>query len=646
MTGAPFTGVSAGGGEAISMTPLTIDPQVMQQQAVLESGGVHLLSQLDEEMHTKLLDYLCGRLSAGDIVRNRKIRRYARIDRTISTWQKLNPEDSEREKIEDATGKQMALPFNLPILASHLDDMVSYFAEALAPISNPFFSASGEGQVPELLKKFNRDAAARDYFGELQLTLRSLLKYNIGGLEVDWVDGTRYGGDSGNRWTHLDMYNTMWDPSIRDPKHVACKGEWAATVTLENRLTLVQKSLAGEWYGLEEYLKGGYEDQSRGKWYKEAASQAALGEEGSDSRTSNAKNSANMNWDSWGIGLASDMGPEINGFEIVNMYCWLVPAQFGLLTDAERLDLEKAGKHPDAYLELWKFKVLGDRRVVDAEPVIPRDEATNGEKVEIPIYLSFLKQDQLKEAQRSFMELMRGFQRFGSNMFNIYIAGMRKNVWGVKGIDPTMFDTSKLRSGEPVGLLESKQPGRDVRTGMMTLESSAGVENAMNAVAQTMDMKNQMFPSQALPSQIAGIDRAVKNQVTTVVQGATRSLRTMLRTLDTTLMLPSRMGGFRNLKRLDPTGIDQMSDEQVAKMLGSGIESMESERVLEILWQLLYAIIQNQESMTLFNVPAILTYMSRVGNMSVDLGQFAREPAQPATPPEGAMPAQQPPPQA
>ena len=639
MTGAPFTGVSAGGGESLSMPPLQIEKKVMQKAGVLASGQPHLLSQLSGEMHTKLLSYLTGRLSAGDIVRNRKIRRYAKIDRTISTWQKLDPEDSEREKIEDATGKQMALPFNLPILASHLDDMVSYFAEAIAPISNPFFSASGEGQVPELLKKFNRDAAARDYFGELQLTLRSLLKYNIGGLGLEWVDNSKNGGDSGNYWPHLDMYNTMWDPSIRDPKLVASKGEWAATVSLENRLTLVKKSLAGEWYGLEDLLQGGFEDQSRGKWYKEAAVTAAMGEEGADSRTTSAKNSQTVNWDSWGIGLSSDMGPEINGFEVVNMFCWVVPAQFGLLTDVERLELEGQNIDPEAYLELWRFKILGDTKVIDAEPVIPREEAIEGERVEIPIYLSFLKQDQLKEAQRSFMELMKGFQRFGSNMFNIYIAGMRKNVWGVKGIDPTMFDTSKLRQGEPVGLLESKQPGRDVRTGMMTLDSGAGVENAMNAVAQTMDMKNQMFPSQALPSQVAGIDRAVKNQVTTVVHGATRSLRTMLRTIDTTLMLPTRMGGFRNLRRHDNAGIEDMTDEEVAKMLGSGIESMEAERVLDILWQLLYAIIQNQEAMTLFNVPAILTYMSRVGNMSVDLGQFARQPAQPPTPPEGAMPA-------
>jgi hypothetical protein len=147
-----------------------------------------------------------------------------------------------------------------------------------------------------------------------------------------------------------------------------------------------------------------------------------------------------------------------------------------------------------------------------------------------------------------------------------------------------------------------------------------------------------------MPAAVAGIDRAVKSQVNTVVQGATRSMRTLLRTLDSSLMLPTRMGGYRNLKRNDPVGIEELTDEDVAKLMGSGIESMEAERVSEILWQLMYAIIQNQEAMQVFNVPLILTYLGRVGNLSVDLGSFARQPPPPLAGVEGqpGAPAPQP----
>jgi len=101
-------------------------------------------------------------------------------------------------------------------------------------------------------------------------------------------------------------------------------------------------------------------------------------------------------------------------------------------------------------------------------------------------------------------------------------------------------------------------------------------------------------------------------------------------------MLPTRLAAYRNLKKWDKTGIESLNDEEVAKVLGSGIESMESERIAEALWQLMYAIIQNQESMERFDVPDMLTYISRVQNLSVDLGRFYRQQQQPAVDPAQA----------
>lgn len=640
--GAPYVGASAGGaGDAMAMQPLIVESKYAKQASV-----GHVLLELSDEQRIKLHGYLSSRLAAGVIARDRRLTRMGRIDKLISTWQKLSPEDSERERIEDNTGRQSALPMNLPILASSLNDLASYFAEALAPIANPFFSADGDTKIAELLKKFNRDAAARNYFGELNLTIRSLLKYNLGGFRLDWDTGQRFGkpvGSPGNHWKSLDLYNTFWDPSIRNPTDIAGKGEWGATVSLENRLEVVRHALAGEWVGLDHMLNSGVDSGARAKYYKEPAVAAALGEEAQDSRTSNAKSSGDMNWGSYGIGLASDLGPEIDGFEVVDMLCWIIPCQFGLLTDAEERALEVENIEPDAYLELWRFKLVNDC-IVDATPHMPREQVTKGERVELPFYLSYLTRDQLKEAQRSFMELQKGFQRFASAMYNIYIAGMRKNVWGTKVVDTSAVDVSQFKSGEVTGMIATKQAGRDVRTAVSELNNASGVDQALNAVDSSLNLKDKFFPGQALPSQVAGIDRAVKSQVHTVVQGSTRSMRTMLRILDSMLMLPVRMGGFRNLKLYDKDGITDLTDEDVAKLMGSGIESMEAERVSEILWQLLYAIIQNQESMQVFSIPDILSYLGRVGNLSVDLGKFARQPAQPAA--QETPPGTQPPPTA
>jgi hypothetical protein len=603
----------------------------------------HVLLELSPEQMQKLHGYVQSRLTAGATARDRRTSRYAKIDRLISTYQKLSAEDSKREAIEDNTGRQQALPMNLPILSASLVDMTSYFAEALAPIANPFFSADGDQSVSELLKKFNRDAAARNYFGELTMTIRSLIKYNLGGFRLDWDDGLQFGkqiGSVGNHWKGLDLYNTLWDPSIRKPTDVAGKGEWAATVELVNRLELMRHSIAGEWVGLDDIVVKGVESASRARYYKEAAITAGLGQEGQDTRTTNGENSA-VNWSGYGLGLATDLGPEVDGFELVDMCIWLIPCQFGLLTKAEELGLESAGVDPDTYIECWRIKLVNDV-LVDAKPLIDRDAALQNEKVELPFYLSFLTRDNLKEAQRSIMELQKGFQRFGSAMFNIYIAGMRKNVYGTKVVDTSAIDMSQLKPGEVAGLITSKQAGRDVRTAITELNNASGVEQTLSAVDTSLNLKDKFYPSQAMPAQVAGIDRAVKSQVHTVVHGATRSLRTILRELDSTLMLPSRMGGYRNLKLYDKEGINELTDEAVAKLMGSGIESMEAERVSEVLWQLLYAIIQNQEAMQVFDVPKILSYLGRVGNLSVALGSFTRqqEPQQ-APPNQGVPPTQQ-----
>lgn len=639
-SGAKFVGVAVGGdGPAAPMQPIKLEREsVVAAENLTADTRSPLLDMTEDEIQC-LTEYLVGRLNNGSKVRDRRVRRYGKIDQSISTWQKLDSEDSKRKLMEEVNGKAQSIPFNLPILASQLDDMTSYFAEALAPVSNPFFSSSGDEVTKQLLDKLNRDALRRDYYGELAKSIRALLKYNTGGIGVEWDEGSDGSKAAlaapGNRWSCLDMYNTLWDPSIKDPSKVSEHAEWAATVCITNRLKLIRKTLAGDWVGLEKILTQDIGEESITRLYRTPAFEANISDDGQDVKTAAGK-SNQVNWSDYGLGYSTDLGPEVDGFEETRMYCWLIPEKHGLLSDAQYEELRQLRRDPDSYLELWQFTLINGCRLVEAKPVIPRADATQGEPVMIPMFLTFLTNDQLAEAQRSFMELMKGFQGFASSMFRIYQDGMRKGVYGITAYDPQMFDAGQLSKGEVVGMLASKQPGRDVRTGLSTLNESSGTENAMRAVGESLQLKDSMFPAQALPSQIAGIDRAVKSQVTTVIQGSQRKMRMLLRYVDSNLMLGTRMQAFRNLKRWDKSGIEDVDDEAVAKLIGSGIESMEAERVADALWQLVYAIIQNQEAMARFDVPQLLTYIGRVTHLSVDLGQFAR-----LTPEEQAQQAQQ-----
>lgn len=607
--------------ETIQVSALQIDKEHLTEVTT------HILSAVPEESMKKLLSHLLARLDTGATARNARVGRFAKVDKLVSTWQQLDPKDSQREAIEDKTGNSSALPMNIPMLATYLSDATSYFSEALAPISSPFFSSKGSEDVKPLIKRLNQDATARDYYGQLTNTIKSLLKYNIGGLHVDWFEGV----EKGNVWTSIDMYNVLYDPTIRNPVDISLKAEFSATVSLTNRMELIKKRLASEWYGLDDIIDTYKSDSELHKYYREASASASINNDGQDGRSSNKTNQS-INYADWGLGLSSDGGVELAGYELIDMYVWLVPEQYALLTENDQSILDSAGINPETFLQRWRFKIINGTHIVDAEsaPIEQAIEASSGAATTpIPHYMCWLTDDELREAQRSLVELQKNFQRFGSAMLNIYIAGMRKSVWGTTAVDPSMFDTKNLEGGEVAGIIKSREPGRDVRTGISNLTLQGNLEGAIQGVDHIMALRDKFFPSQQLPSQVAGIDRAVKSQVAAVVQGGSRALKMLLRQVDSRMLGPSRLAAYRNLKSYDSDGLEAVTDEAVSQLVGSGIEAIEAERVSEALWQLLYAVIQNQETMQKFDVPDIMSYLSRVMNISVDLGTFVRQTATP-----------------
>lgn len=645
---APYTG--AANGSDSNFEP--IDVIVPDNDTLLES--------LSDENHKALLEYLTSRLTSGVTARDRKLKRFAKIDKQISTWQRLNKEDSERERMEEVSGRQQALPMNLPLLATHLDDTVAFFSEVFAPLSGGFYTAKGTDQMKKLAEKMNEDSAAREYYTNVCMTFRSLVKYNIGGFHVEWEEADQQASSvygKGNRWTALDMYNTLWDPSIDNVSKVSTEAEWAAAVEIKNRIWLIRKGLSGEFSRVDCLLEadngkkrsteqGGYKTPANkaAKYYRPPSPSAGLPSDALDDRTSTSDSRA-IDWESYGAALSGEKDTLIQGFEVVTMYCWIVPDDFGLVPDADAEAMEKMGIDLEKYVELWKFKIIDSESIVLAEPVVPLEESTRKSSVsgdtliggsKIPMHISLLNHDQMEQAQRSVMELLRGFQRFSSYLANIYIAGMRKNIWGITAVDGTMFDVSKLREGDVAGLMESKQPGRDVRSGFAQMNNTAGVEHAIGAIDSVFSIVQRLFPSQGLPSQVAGIDRAVKNQVSAVMQGATRRLHMLARLVDSSLFTPSRRTAWENLNRADNEGIKDMKDEEVSKVLGSGILALEVDRIVELLTEIMVALIQNPDAAKEFDTSSILSYISKMRNLGVDLNDFKRE--APQQNPEGGNP--------
>ena len=596
------------------------------------------LASLSEEQNKALVEYLVHRLRIGQEKRQARVSRYIGIDRKISTWKKHTALDSKRLDHEDETGQQTVVSDNLPILAARLEDMVAFYADTLSPVGNPIVTTELDQSIQDIVKRVTQDILARDYYGEVAMACRTQLKYNIGGMFVDWdyssksspsVSGIQ---SAGNVNKAIDPYNTFWDPSVQRPEDVSIAAEWAAMVSPVNTLFVYRMTLNGEWYQGERAIHG--KDRvsiastpTLRLWIDPA--RVLPTDDGADSR-SDSDSFETVDWSTLGLSLPSDTGIGLdetnNQFERVTIFAWICPHAHGLLNDDDRAELAELGAEPESYLELWRFELINSTHLVVARPQSKRASTSKGESSIIPLFMSHLTRDTLGASQRSHMELNVPFQRFASSMYGIGTSALRRRVWGRQVIDPQMFNVSDFTSGAATGPITSKTPGRDVRSGMMPLSDTSGAEQAFGFVNTGLQLMDTLYPSQALPAQVAGLDRAVTNQVSAVVHGAQRALRMSLRQLDSVVFMRARMECVRNLQRFEALTIEAVSDEVIAKALGSGVESMEAERITEALWRVLMAIIQNQEAMQAFDVPKMLGYLSEVLRIKVDMSTFARQP--------------------
>ena len=587
--------------------------------------GTTLLDRMSDQNHTDLLNYLMQRITYASRDRMIRLRRYASTDRLISTWQKLSPDDSKRILEEDNTGKAQAVSMNLPILSAHLEDMTAFFSEIFSATSRDFYAVPKKKEsmpAHALADKMNRDSKARKYYKELTLGFRSLLKYNIGGFAVRWEGANGFGELSkpGNRIESIDMYNYIWDTSVLDVSKISTDAEFAARISVKNDMWVRKGARAGRLARIDRIIESDRQSNTgkRGaKYYKFPPIHVGLSIDGADDKTATGNT---VNWESFGLGYAFEQETPINGHEVIEMYCWLNPDQFKLTENRVA-----NGQVSEAGYELWKFTIIDSCEVAAAEPVT--GEEGGDVPVQIPHYLGFFTVDDMKEAHRSIMEFLKPFQRFASFLYNIYVAGARKNIWGIKGYDPQMFDISKIEKGDVAGWLASKAPGRDVRSGIQTLDSNTGVDKTVEMLANNEQMMQKLFPSQALPSQVAGIDRAIKNQVAAVMQGVQRRLHMSAKVIDSDIFAPLRVQCYRNLVAGDGSDLSGLDEEAVAAVLGSGLQQLNKESVASEVKELLYAILQSKEIAPGVDLAGLMEYWSQMMDMPSGLDEFFKQAA-------------------
>jgi len=600
---------------------------------------------ISEEMHDRLLEYLVSRVAHDKSNADIRARRYARIDKQVSTWQSLTKEDGERKNKQESTGESQAININLPIQFTHIDDLVSFFAGVYAPNSGSFYEEPNDDSTdtPKRLaaiKKMNGDAKKNKYFKELCAAIRSTLKYNIGGLSVEWKAKNALAENEGsNRLRAIDMYNFYWDPSIDDPSEIPTCAEWSAIAERMNRINLIKGEQDGTYFGTGHVLQRMERDNGNiATFYHYPPNHAGLASDGADSVQAKGQRA---DWKSYGAGLPSEeMATSLldNSHEILTVYCWLNPQQFRLKTTEAQIERNT--------LALFRFVILDAKRVISAELVNRDDENPQAELPPvIPHFVGFLNQDDMGQAQRSIAELLAPFQSYGSFLLNAQIAGSRGSIYGIQVYDPEVIDLKEIPAGSAAARIPSKKPGTDLRAALQTINGNPGTGVAMDDLGKLMALVDKFFPGQSMPSQIAGIDRAVQSQVAAVLQGVNRRLHMLVRIMDDDILGPTRHEQVANMIRVGMGDFTGLTEAEIMSMIGSGLAQLNRETAAQAMQQILFAVIQNPRSAEQYDVLGLMNYWSRMLNMDVDLKQFQLQPQQPAAQPGTQAPAAtQPPP--
>jgi hypothetical protein len=598
------------------------------------------------ENHRKLLEYLQERLTVAKSARDGEINRLTRIDKKMAGWIRLREADINRAEKSEETGEPLVTRLNLPLTFIHIDDMMTFLAETFAPSRGMFYNTGTPDEVDQaeqIVTKMNNDSLYTGMYREVLQGLFSALKYNLGGFTLGWGQDTgptfnaaSTGDDrvfdqgvkwQGNRVKACDRYNLLIDPSVH-PTKLHLEGEFGGYAELKSRYWVQSRAARGQFYNCESAFRAG-STMNRTTYYRHPPTEAKL--ESSDGR------GAATDW----VSILSAMPSTLqDGHELVTFFCRLNPTEFGLVPASDKTTRNR--------YELWRFTILDNEWIISVQWM---DNVHN----HLPIYLGLVHDDVMSVAQKSPAEILIPLQDFASFLLNTHQQATRSAIYGTTFYDPTMVKLDKIPKGETAARLpvESKAYGKDIRSFVWESRANIDTSGHIESLGAVMDIVNQFFPTQALPSQIASIDRAVSNQVAAVQHGANRRQQKTGRLLDDSLFRPMRFAMYYNILQYQPDGeeltdfytgkqvkmdLASMRDTNLPFIIGQGLKAIDRMMSAQMMQQVIFALIQAPQAAQGIDLLAMIDYWTSMIDIEMDMKQFRLAPpaAVPGTDPAAA----------
>lgn len=600
--------------------------------------------------HERLLDYLKQRLQLGKEGRDSRVTRYSQIDRDVAAFLKLTDEDQKRQREHEKNGTPQATAISLPLMFVHLDDMMTYYAQTFAPNRGMFYHTAkpeDSEEATQLVTIMNSHAVYGGFYRQLLRSIFSILKYNTGGVWNSWDKefgpkleaqeggGTRLGQQvtfAGNRIKSIDMYNFLCDPAV-EMADLHKDGEFAAVAEMKSHYWLKARCLEGQFLNCQDILDGEF-NALETVYYKDPPAESRL--------SSDDTKAQNFSWYSYITGNDSMM---MNGaFELVTMYVRINPNDFALIGGNAA---DRAGRNR---YEVWRFTILNGMRVIESTYM-------NNMHGHLPVYMGVLNDDVMRDSAKSVAEILNPLQQFSSFLLNTHVLANRKNIYGTTYYDPSCVDMDKIPAGEVAARVPIKPQGwgKDIRTMVQHDNNQLDTKQTLQDLQGMMGLIDQFFPTQSMPSQIAGIDRAVDSQVAAVQQGANRRQHKGARLIDDTMLRPMRFGMYYNIVQYQQDGTEiadyytgkttkvnltKLRDVNLSLIIGQGLKALDRQAIQSQMREIIFAMIQAPTISERIDLLGMLDAWTSMMDLEMNLKQFElAPPTQPGVLPGGADPA-------
>lgn len=590
----------------------------------------------DKENHERLLCYIKDRINLSletiDTLRDR----FESIDKKLAGFLRLDENDRQRE-LDNRKGKAPKPVKAKPQLAlAQLGRGVTYLASVFSPdtgVYEALTTADEQTYANAVVELMNKQSIKAKYFREQCKFFLNNLKYNIAGLNVEWCvqNGYTVGDDAGkavakpgivyqgNYCKSVPMYNTFWDTAVH-PTEVHSKGEFAGTFEMLTPFRVKALVENGELFNVSELLedgRGSVPDRSN-EWFRSIPD--VRFQEG----TASLNASGNINWEKVMTARAISGYSGSGGMELTTICIWLLPNDFGLANPRER----KARKK----LEIWKICILNGQKICYTERL-------NNIHNYLPYFFSTPNEDDLGLDQMSVGETLIPFNELGAFMYNTFVDSTRKNIWDMIVYDPSVIDFAAI--GDDVAAripIKSAGWGKDLRQSIWTPNKPLNTDKMIPQIKELLELMEYVFPTRML-QQVADMERAVKDQVAAVVQASQRESWKLAKIIDDQCMSPARFVMYSNVLQFQQTIKVLMPDGTTIELDPTKLRSMELEykiaeglqtidKLQKQLWlkEVLNMILQSGGPSEDLNMPKLMSAVSRMWGVQLDLAQFAYTP--------------------